>query len=290
MSTRRIGFLDKSNNADMLRILESAPITTGDITLCFDRQPDIFLLPEIKYEQFSYLGFFLKDKLAGFILNGYYQALVNGEPETVYHMTDFYIAPEARGRGFSYTISDFLLNEPYRNAKLGYAIIMEGNANALKLIGHRHPKFPNMPWARIINKLEVRNIMIAWPLKRSKLYSVRHAEKSDIPAMVSLLKAEHKNRLFGLIFSEATFENHIQRHPGLTIGSYYLAIDRQGAVCGVCAAWDCTSFKQNRVLKYGPRFKPAKMAYHGLSKVFGFAALPKEGDYFSIESCCCACT
>ncbi len=280
MSAHRISYLDKSHNAEMLRILRTAPITTDNITLCFDRQPDIFLLPDIKYEKYEYLGFFVNDKLAGFLMNGYYKALVNGEPQIVYHSTDYYIQPDARGKGFSYRISDFLMKDTYHNAKLGYLIIMDGNEPALRMMGRRHPRFPNMPWTRIINKLDVKSIMITWPLPKSRSYTIRKAEIKDIPVMVELLNAEHKNRLFGLIFSESTFESYIASRTGLTIGSYYLAEDKQGKVCGVCASWDCTSFKQNRVLNYGPGFLPAKIAYDVLSILFGFSKLPKKGDFF----------
>jgi hypothetical protein len=280
MNLNRIGYLDKSYNTEMLRILRSAPITTDNITLCFDRQPDIFLLPEIKYEQFSYLGFFINDKLSGFVLNGYHKALVNGEPESVFHFTDYYIIPEARGKRFNFMISEYLFKETYHNAKLGYAIIMEGNKEALSLIGRRHPKYPDVPWTRIINKLEVKTIMITWPLKLSALHKIRHAEKKDIPVIVSLLNDEHKDRLFGLVYSESTFENYITNRPGMTIDNYYLAEDMHGNVCGVCAAWDCTSFKQNRVLNYGARFLPALIAYKCLSLLFGFSSLPGKGDYF----------
>ena len=280
MSITRIGYLDKSFNTEMLRILRSSPITTNKITLCFDRQPDIFLLAEIKYEHFSYLGFFINDKLSGFVLNGYHKALVNGNPETVFHFTDYYIEPEARGKSFNFMISEYLFKETYQNAKLGYAIIMEGNKEALSLIGRRHPKYPHVPWTRIINKLEVKTIMITWPLKLSALYKIRHAEKKDIPVIVSLLNSEQSGRLFGGLFSESTFEGYITNRTGLAINDYYLAEDKQGSICGVCAAWDCTSFKQNRVLNYGSGFLTAKLFFNFLSLIFGFSALPGKGEAF----------
>jgi hypothetical protein len=280
MSNIRIGFLDRSNNAAMLEILKSAPITTDNITLCFDRQPDIFLLPEIKYEKYYYLGYFVNETLSGIILNGYYKALVNGEPQTVFHASDYYILPEARGKGFSFRISDYLFKETYNNAKLGYLIIMDGNEKALSLIGRRHPRFPNMPWTRKINKLEVRTIMITWPLRLNRQYKIRNAEKKDIPEIVSLLNEEHRDRLFGLIYSVSTFESYVTSRTGMTLENYYVAEDNNGEICGVCGAWDCTSFKQNRVLNYGPGFLPAKIAYNVLSVIFGYSPLPAKGDFF----------
>jgi hypothetical protein len=280
MNRCRIDFLDRSHNSEILSILRLSPITTDNITLCFDRQPDFFLLPEIKYFRYDCLGFFVDEKLSGFVLKGYHNALVNGKPEIVFHFTDYYILPGARGKWFNYEISKYLFDRRFNNSGIGYAIIMEGNKEALSLVGRRHPRFPDVPWTRIINKLEVKTIMITWPLKLSTHYSIRHAEKKDIPSIVSLLNEEHKDRLFGLTFSESSFENHLSDRPGIALGNYYLAEDKNANVCGVCAAWDCTSFKQNRVLNYGIRFLPALLTYKFLSLLFGFSPLPEKGDIF----------
>lgn len=275
-----IGYLDKSFNREMLEILSSAPVTTDSITLCFDRQPDIFKMAEIKYDPFRYLGFFRENILEGFALNGYHTAMINGKPETVFHFTDMYIRPEARAKGFSYRISDYFYRETFNNSRLGYGIIMEGNHEALSLIGRRHPKFPYTPWTRIINKLDVKSIVLAWPVKEDSSYEIRHARIEDIPAMVSLLNEEHKNRLFGMSYSEKTFENLILKRPGFSIDDYYLATDRFKNICGVCAAWDCNSFKQNRVIRYGKRFMAARIGHRLLEGLYGLPPLPSEGDTF----------
>jgi hypothetical protein len=98
--------------------------------------------------------------------------------------------------------------------------------------------------------------------------------------MVILLNEEHKDRLFGMIFSEQTFENYIAGRQGITINNYYVAEDRNGRICGVCAAWDCSPFKQNRVLDYGIRYLPTRIEYKVLSLFFNLPALPKKGDFF----------
>jgi hypothetical protein len=275
-----IRYLDKSFNGEMLEILRSVPIISDSITLCFDRQPDIFKLPEIKYDPFQYLGFFREDTLKGFALNGYYKAMINGKPETVFHFTDMYIKPEARAKGFSYRISDYFYSEPFNNARLGYGIIMEGNQEALKLIGRRHPKFPYTPWAKIINKLDVKSIVIAWPLKEDPSYQIRHATIEDIPKIVSLLNEEHRNRLFGIPYSEKTFIDLLSKRPDFSIDDYYLAVDRSKNIYGVCAAWDCNAFKQNRVIRYGKKFLPARIGHRLLEGLYGIPSLPSEGDTF----------
>lgn len=280
MSRYYLNFLDKSFNNEMLNILKSAPITTDNITLCFDRQPDIFRMAEIKYNPYYYLGFFHEERLEGFAMIGYHNAQVNGNLETVFHFTDYYIRPESRGKGFSFKISNYLLKEPYNNTRLGYGIIMEGNKEAMVLLGRRNINFPLVPWTRIINKLDVKTIMLVHPVERDTSFMIRHATGEDIPIIVSLLNEEHKNRLFGNKYSETGLENIILTRPDFSIENYYLAIDSSRNVVGVCAAWDCSSFKQNCVIKYGPGFLPSRIGYSLLSKIYNLPALPGKGESF----------
>jgi hypothetical protein len=280
MSRYHVQYLDKSYNSEMLEILKSAPITTDNIKLCFDRQPDIFSMAEIKYKPYRYLGFFHEGMLEGFAMVGYHNALVNGSPETVFQFTDYYIRQEGRGKGFGFNISDYLFKDMYNNARLGYAIIMEGNTQALGLLGRRHPKYPNVPWTRIINKLVVKTILLAFPVKPHKTYSIRHAAVEDIPAIVALLNEEHENRLFGNSYSESSFELLLSKRPDFSIDNFYLAIDGLKRIVGVSAAWDCSSFKQNRVLEYGEAFLPSRIGYWLLSKIYRLPPLPGEGQIF----------
>lgn len=280
MSRHYLKFLDKSYNSEMLGILRSAPITTDNIKLCFDRQPDIFRMAEIKYKPYSYLGFFHEGILEGYVMIGYHNAQVNGNSETVFHFTDYYIRQEGRNKGFSYSISDYLFKETYNNARLGYGIIMEGNKEALSLLGRRHPKYPFVPWTRIINKLDVKTILLAFPVKTDNNYTIRHATIEDVPIIVTLLNDEHQNRLFGNSFSESSFELLISNRPDFSINNYYLAMDGLKRIVGICAAWDCSSFKQNRVIKYGNTFLPSRIGYWFLSKIYSLPPFPGMGQIF----------
>jgi hypothetical protein len=157
---------------------------------------------------------------------------------------------------------------------------MEGNKEALSLLGRRHAKFPLVPWTKIIGKLDVKTILLVYPIKMDTSYIIRHATFDDFPVIVSLLNAEHKNRLFGSRFSETGLDILISARPGFSIDNYYLAMDTSKQVVGVCAAWDCTSFKQNRVIKYGPAFLPSRIGYWFLSEIYHLPPLPGEGETF----------
>ena len=104
--------------------------------------------------------------------------------------------------------------------------------------------------------------------------------QEDIPKIIELLNQEHKNRLFGMSYSETTFEKLISKRPGFSIDNYYLAVDTLKNIYGVCAAWDCTSFKQNRVIKYGIRFLPARIGHWFLAGLYGLPPLPEKGAAF----------
>jgi hypothetical protein len=128
--------------------------------------------------------------------------------------------------------------------------------------------------------LDARNILLTWPVSLSRDYTIRSAGVEDIPAIVALLNKEHGKRLFGNLYSEETFLNYLGRCPGLHISDYYLASDKHGMPCGVCAAWDCSSFKQTRVLRYGSKLRPAKIAYRALGFLFRLTPLPAQGESF----------
>jgi GNAT superfamily N-acetyltransferase len=280
MNAYHIEPIDERYNKEMLEILRSSPITTSDITMYFDRQPSIFKLAKIKYRPHYYFGFFLLEKLKGFGMIGYHDAMVNGVPETVFHLKDFYVTADARGKGFGYRTAERLFSETHDQSTFGYAVVMAGNKAPLHYVGNRKSSYPYIPYSRIINQLDVRNILLILPVKKETSYHVRPALPDDVPAMVSLLNSEHKQRLFGNVYSEGKFQKYLENCPGLEINDYYLAFDRKGKLSGVCAAWDCSSFKQTRVLAYGIRFHPARLLYKSLAVVFGCPPLPASGESF----------
>jgi GNAT superfamily N-acetyltransferase len=280
MGLYHIESLDRKYNDQILQILRESPIITENLHLYFDRHPDFFRLAEIKYYPHFYYGFFRLEKLMGFGMIGYHDANVNGTKETVFHLKDFYVLPEARGMGFGIRITERLFKETFNKAVTGYAVVMAGNKDPLGYIGHNNRSFPFFPSSRIINQLDVRNIMLIWPVREQTAFKIRRADIQDIPLIVSLLNNEHKDRLFGNVYSEDSFPDYLARRPGLSVSNYYLAFDKRGEPRGVCAAWDCSSFKQTRVLHYGKLFMPAIYAYKMLAAIFRIQSLPLPGESF----------
>ena len=198
----------------------------------------------------------------------------------VFHVRDFYVSHDARGKGFAFKVAEKYYEETCNQPGIGYAIIMAGNKPSLHYIGHRNAAFPHIPDSQIINQLDVRNIILTHPVRNSRDYFVRKADLQDIPEIVALLNIEHKERLFGNHYDETTFQNYLSGRPGLTIDNYYLAFDKKGNPCGVCAAWDCSAFKQTRVYRYGKQFAFARTLYKSLSLLFHMTPLPGPGESF----------
>jgi len=164
--------LGPEHNAEMLEILKENPIESNGLALCFDREPDIFKMAQLKYDPVKYIGFFKNEKLLGFGLIGYFNAYVNGKPEQVFHFTDLYVKESGRYKGFYYRASPLFFGESYEKKCWGYSIIMHGNVNAEGYISRQHKNFPLIPPSRILATLDVRNVIITFKKKEDKRYKI----------------------------------------------------------------------------------------------------------------------
>ncbi len=263
----------------MLDILHESPIEADGLSICFDRQPDIFTMAELKYELPVWGGFFEGDELAGFALVGYHEAYVNGSVTPVMHLTDCYIRPQSRGRGYLCKAVPFFFECPRRNASIGYAVVMRGNRAAEAQLGERLAVRPWCLRSRKIGALVACNILIGLRHRGKPAYLVRSARADDIGEIVDLLRAEHARRLFGMFTDGDRFTNGLTSRPGLSIDNYYV-VEEGGRLKGVCAAWDTRAFKQNRVTRYGLRLGAMRAASRLISHFCGVPALPAPGESF----------
>lgn len=278
-SSYEIKQIGQEYNDEMLEIINENPIESGGLTLCFDRKPNIFKLAEIKYKPAKYIGFLRENKLLGFGLVGFHKAYVNGKPTTVFHLTDLYVRKSARYRGFFYKASELFFKEAFDNFSWGYSIILHGNKNAESHVSRQHKNYPLIPHSKIIGTFDAKNIIITFKKKESKIYSVRKATSNDSDMIVSLLKEEYSTRLFGPYIDKKVFVENLSKRPDFNIENYYIA-EKDGKTVGVCAAWDCLSFKQTIVLKYSRQFNITKKIYSILSWLFNFPSLPPKGEPF----------
>ncbi len=263
----------------MLKILDESPIESNGTIIGFERNPSIFALADLKYENPVYAGFFRMDELLGFGLAGLYRAYVNGEPETVCHGTQFHVKAEGRQKGFYYRASRLLFGELARDARIGYFLVMIGNRHGESLISRRHERYPDVPYTRVVNTAEARNIVVLFRKKETAEYRVRHATDTDIEEIVELLQRDFSERLFAPYITREEFVKNLGRRPDFGISNYYV-VEIEGRIAGVCAAWDCSSFKQLRVKRYGGRMKLVKKLLDIMALLNIVPRLPDENQVF----------
>ncbi|HNW97693.1 MAG TPA: hypothetical protein PKK00_04690 [Bacteroidales bacterium] len=266
-------------NREMLELLHQSPIEAKNFSICFDREPDIFKMANLKYHPAEYTGFFKGSKLIGFALIGYYNAYVNGKPQKVFHFSNFFIQKDERKKFVFFKAFKVIYKNVFDNSDLGYAVVLQGNKNAESLIGRENTGNTNYPYSSIINTLDARSIMIMFRKKTDTAFHVRKATTADIDSIVELLQKEFSERIFAPYVDKQVFQDNLLSRPDFGIENYYVA-EKDDIIHGVCAAWDCGSFKQSRIIKYNSRFKVIKNIYSIMAALFGFTSLPKTSEAF----------
>lgn len=271
--------IGKEYNGEMLAILKESPVESGGLTICFDREPDIFLIPELKSDYTKCVGFFREKELLGFAMLSYQNAYVNRKPKTVMYFCNVYVKKEGRHQRFIFKAGEYLLEKIYNNASLGYAIVMKGNKPAEGYINRRDSQFPSMAFSKLISFLDVKNIILTRKKKESSKYKVRHARNEDIDVIVALLDKEFSRRLFAPVIDREMFLQNLKRRPDFNITNYFVA-EKGEEIVGVCAAWDTSAFRQNKVIFYRKSFRIKKILFFLLGAFFKFPPLPREGEAF----------
>jgi hypothetical protein len=271
--------IGKEYNDEMLAILKESPVESEGLTICFDREPDIFLIPALKSDYTKCVGFFRGRELLGFAMFSYQNAYVNRKPQTVMYFCNVYVKKEGRHQRFVFKAAEYLLEKTYNNANLGYTIVMKGNKPAESYISRRDSQFPSMAFSKLISFLDVKNIILTRRKKQDSKYKVRHARHEDIDVIVALLDKEFSKRLFAPVIDREKFLQNLKRRPDFNITNYFVA-EKCEEIVGVCAAWDTSAFRQNKVIFYRKSFKIKKIFFLLLGALFRFPRLPREGEAF----------
>jgi hypothetical protein len=269
--------IDERYNSQMLAILHASPVKAGGLGICFDKEPDMFAQPAIKYFLAKHVGLFDGEILKGFGSVGYYDALIGGVKEPIFYYHNFYVLPEARGQNFVFRAGMHFLEDHHDKNVAGFSIAMKGNKPVESYF--THPVVDSMMTVKVLDSLEIKNIIFAFPKKNSTPFTVRQATIEDVPGIVFRLQAEYSQRLFGNVVTLDNFLLSLTKRK-LQIENYFLAIASNGRIKGVCAAWDCSAFRQTRVVHYNKSFWPDLLGYKALSAVLPMAPFPKEGQCF----------
>ena len=281
LEVRKIG---REYNDEMLTILLDSPMVSSGLSLCLDRSPDMFTVPEHFYNSYQAYGFFKDDRLVGFGMIGEKELYVNGFPKLVGYFMNLYVKKEARKLGWLYRAAKPMFGEITERTDLGFATTVQGNRATETMVGRRVNKFPMMPYSASIGLQVIENILITFP-KRPKTHDLRpkldlrRGKTEDLRKIAELLDGEYRGRLFGPVLDEEKLRKLIKTRPGFEVSDYWVA-ERDGKMVGVCSAWDISSFRRVRVMEYRKQFKWVYWLYSAVRPVAGFPKLPKPGEPF----------
>jgi hypothetical protein len=269
--------LDSSYNQKMLDIIRSSPIETNSLDLYFDKSPDFFLTTDLWSDRFQYYGIFFDNELAGFGMHLKYRGYIHAKIHEISYFGNFCIAKRYRKLGLFKQLSEYMLKELYSDTSFGFCLVLEENQPAQKYFREDKYCLPSMPAYKLIGSYETRNILITGKRRQKPGYIIRKAGKDDYKLISPLLAQEYSSRLLAPEINADIFRANLMKRPGLDINCYYLAFDNDKLV-GICAAWDISSFKRTRILRYKNRFYWIRWFYNFFSEIFGYPVLPENAE------------
>lgn len=271
--------LGPEHNSEILDLLAQCPIDTGYVSLVFDRQPDFFLLPTLKYDGFQYKGCMVGGKLKGVFLMAWHYAYVLGIVQKVYYLGNAFIVPEMRRKAFIANAGAEFFDKLDPDLSIGYSLIMKKNVSAENYIGKTSPDYPQLPNSRTIADFVGRSIPLLLPKKQKGSLEIRPATWSDLEYLSECLDAKARSQTFGEIYTPEELERIIKDRPGFDISNFRIAF-RHGDPVGFCSAWDTAKIRQTRVMHFGNTFKPLLYTYRLLSPLLSAPPLPQAGGAF----------
>lgn len=272
--------LGPEHNEQILELLKDCPIDTGYMTLVFDRQPDFFLLPDLRYDHYRYKGCMANGKLKGVFLMARHRAYVHGVLTDVYYLGNAFLTPDMRRKAFIANAGAEFFAQAEAIPEVGYSLILKKNKRAESYIGKTSEDYPQLPGSRVIADFVARTIPLLFPKKyKGNKYEIRQADKHDIPFLTARLDAKSRGMSFGPVYTQDALQDVLLKRPGFNIADFSIAY-ADGRPVGFCSAWDASAIRQTRVLRFGRKFTPILQAYRMLSKLSAIPPLPGKGDAF----------
>lgn len=271
----RLRVLDEGWNRRLLDLARVSPVKTNQISIHFDRSPDIFTIPKLTSFNYRCLGLFKQNDLLGYAMATYQKRFIEGKTADVLYLGNMHVVERGLGKIFLEKLSRRyrLIVANGTDVEYLYAYIIGKNIPAMKLVEAGHLQ------SAVIGKIVMATIFLIIPKRLSNKYRVRIAEQSDIEAIVQLLAEEHRNRFLAPVLDREIFLNNLDQRPSFSIENYVVALENEQIV-GVCSAWDMTSFKKNRILNYGNKLSMIRHVYNFAAMLFGSPRLPKTGEAF----------
>jgi GNAT superfamily N-acetyltransferase len=272
------------DDAALRALFRRTSMGTG-IEVSFEREPSYFEASGIQGDK-SEVGV-IRDRLSGHIVGSgtriMRQGFLNGELTDVGYLGDLRIDPDFRNRTLAARIYRALQDrEPW--CEWYYTVIFEENVRALETIAKARA---GLPTYHDCGRLFCPGIELRGRLPRisSPGVSLRPGMKNDLPQIVECLNRNLSRRQFANVHHLQDFQGGT-RWRGLNPEDFQIA-ERDNKIIGVMAAWDQSTFKQTRIVRYHGRWRwlaPLSRAVAPLRRAPG---LPHAGECLSYLYACC---
>jgi len=269
------------DNAPLIALAAACPME-GDIALAISREPDFFALNRLEGAQWR-LGIVewrsLDEGIAGCVMGAGRRAYVRGHSRDTLYAGDLKVHPATRGVGVADALTEWVVD---MLADLGgddapiLVTILAGNR---AMEQRTHGRGGAAAFTRVAT-IRAFSIPLLWPRSHRPRGDIRVslATSSDLGEMAELWQRVAPRRQFAPVFDADSMSAWIADAPGLDIGDYRVARNRDGRILGFVAWWDQDVFKRSRVLRYSPRLAAARVALNGLARLTGGARLPSLGE------------
>ncbi|HSM34621.1 MAG TPA: hypothetical protein VK987_11090 [Anaerolineae bacterium] len=278
MSTRsefRFGLAGPDDEPE-LRALVGSLVMPGAVSVRFEREPDYFLGTTIQGDPCDVLiaRHEPDGALAGVMVRGERLLYLNGVPERIAYLGQIRIAPRFQGRWLMQRA--VLEMAQLRDAALPcFGVIATDNPIARGTIAGRRP--PGAPRVERVAHLRSLAFVLHDRGRRARaLLPVQRCSDAGLDELVAFLQRYGPSRqLFPVIGREQLADG--QRYRGLHLGDLHI-VRRDGAIAGVLASWDQSSYKQEIVAGYAPRLRLLRPGYDLLAAIMGGDRLPRNGE------------
>lgn len=264
----------EADDPELRGLLRRSPLP-GSIRVTFEREPSFLDSCNIRGD-FVQVGIG-RDRNTGRIVGlgtrSVYEGFVNGQPTRIGYLSDLRLEEQYRGgtliaRGYRFLRR---LHED-RRAKLYTTLIFAENHAALATIASGRASLPQY---HDMGRVYSPGINIRRAKRKVEANcDIRRGSNELLPEIVECLNRNQSRRQFATVYSVATFRS---RYRHFTVADFYVAV-RGSKVIGTLARWDQSSFKQTRVVSYGPKLRWLVPFANALSPVIGVPRFPQTGE------------
>lgn len=270
------------DNAALLELFGAVPMQ-GELVLSTQRSPDYFALFELQRGTTEVWVHEEGSQLDGMGAIHVREGWLEGQPCRVGYLGDLRARFSARRtRGLARFYGPILEETAERHGVSAFlTAVMTTNSAALQALVRRKASRAAQPHYALLRRFSAVSVQFVLRRKpRPSAYMVRRATPEDVPAMATLLDADHRARPFGYRYDLGELEHRLTRWTGMTVERSYLAFDRDGRLVGCTSVWDPAAVKRYRVLAYRGGMRWVRLGFDAMAAVVGAPRLPAPGQDF----------